>query len=89
MGLEILSGKADAGLAIRPVASLLGLDFLPLRWERYDLLISKEKFFDKGVQLFIGLLHEKIFFDLANDFSGYDIHSSGKVIFPYENNQEE
>ncbi len=49
----------------------------------------KEKFFDKGVQLFIGLLHESIFSDLANDFNGYDIHSSGKVIFPYENKQEQ
>ncbi|MBW2181017.1 MAG: helix-turn-helix transcriptional regulator [Deltaproteobacteria bacterium] len=88
VGLEILSGKADAGLAIRPVASLLGLNFLPLRWERYDLLISKEKFFDKGVQLLIGLLHEKIFSDLANSFNGYDINSSGKVIFPYEDKQE-
>jgi len=89
VGLEILSGKADAGLSIRPVASLLGLDFLPLRWERYDLLITKERFFDKGVQLFIGLLHETSFIDLANEFEGYDITSSGKVIFPYENKQEE
>lgn len=84
VGLEILSGRADAGLAIRPIAFLLGLDFLPLRWERYDLLISKERFFDKGVQLFISLLHEKQFHDLVESFEGYDIKSSGKVIFPYE-----
>jgi molybdate-binding protein len=88
VGLEIISGNADAGLAIRPIASLLGLHFLPLRWERYDLLITKERFFDKGVQLFIGLLHEKSFFDLANELEGYDITSSGKVIFPYENKKE-
>ncbi|MCJ7774174.1 MAG: helix-turn-helix transcriptional regulator [Desulfobacterales bacterium] len=89
VGLEILSGKTDAGLAIRPIASILDLKFLPLRWERYDLLIAKERFFDKGVQLFIGLLHEKRFFDLANEFDGYDLKSSGKVIFPYEKTQEE
>lgn len=89
VGLEIVSGKADAGLAIRPIASLLNLDFLPIRWERYDLLISKERFFDKGVQLFIGLLHEKSFSGLVNEFDGYDIKSSGKVIFPYETTQEE
>ncbi|MBW1849244.1 MAG: helix-turn-helix transcriptional regulator [Deltaproteobacteria bacterium] len=77
--------KPDTIIVNRPMST----DFLPLRWERYDLLISKEKFFDKGVQLLIGLLHEKIFSDLANSFNGYDINSSGKVIFPYEDKQEE
>jgi molybdate-binding protein len=82
VGLEILSGKADAGPGIRPVASLLGLDFLPIRWERYDLLIPKDRFFDKGVQLFQGLLHEKEFRKLAERLDGYDISDSGKMVFP-------
>lgn len=84
VGLEILSGRADAGPGIKPVASLLGLEFIPVRWERYDLLITKERFFDKGVQLFIGLLHEQAFIDLAKNLDGYDINTSGKVIFPQE-----
>ena len=41
VGLEILAGRADAGLAIRAVAGLLDMDFIPLRWERYDLMISR------------------------------------------------
>jgi len=84
VGLEILSGKADAGPGIKPVASLLGLDFIPVRWERYDLLISKDRFFDPGVQLFQGLLHEKTFRDMAQELNGYDLASSGKMIFPQE-----
>ena len=84
VGLEILAGRADAGPAIKPVASLLGLDFIPVRWERYDLLITKERFFDKGVQLFIGLLHEQAFIDLAKNLDGYDVTISGKVVFPQE-----
>jgi excisionase family DNA binding protein len=89
VGLEILSGRADAGPGIRPVAFLLGLDFIPLRWERYDLLIKKERFFDKGVQLFLGLLHEKAFFELAQSFEGYDVRLSGKMVFPQETSKEE
>jgi len=85
VGLEILAGRADAGPGIKPVASLLGLDFIPVRWERYDLLITKERFFDKGVQLFIGLLQERAFIDLAKNLDGYDVNTSGKVIFPQEN----
>ena len=84
VGLEILSGRADAGPGIKPVASLLGLEFIPVRWERYDLLITKERFFDKGVQLFIGLLHEEAFIDLAKNLDGYDVTISGKVVFPQE-----
>ena len=85
VGIEILTGRADAAPCIRPVASLLGLNFIPLRWERFDLLIQKERFFDKGVQLFLGLLHEKPFYDAAKQFEGYDTSISGKMVFPHEN----
>ena len=84
VGLEILAGRADAGPGIKPVASLLGLEFIPVRWERYDLLITKERFFDKVVQLFIGLLHEQAFVDQAKKLDGYDVTISGKVVFPQE-----
>ncbi len=57
-GLEVFSGKVDAAPAIRAVAGILGLDFIPLRWERFDLLILRERFFERGIQSFISLLHE-------------------------------
>jgi excisionase family DNA binding protein len=82
VGLEIIAGRADAGLGIRAVAEVLDIGFVPLRWERYDLLISKERFFDEGVQLFLGLLHEDAFRKLAKDRSGYDLRLSGKMIYP-------
>jgi putative molybdopterin biosynthesis protein len=81
IGLEILSGRADAGPGIRPVASLLGLDFMPLRWERYDLLISRERFFEQGVQYFQTLLHEDAFLKMAQNLDGYDISERGKMRF--------
>ncbi len=82
VGLEVLSGRAHFGPGIRPVAALLGLDFIPLRWERYDLLITKERFFDKGIQNFIGLLQETDFKQIAESISGYDVSSSGKIVYP-------
>ena len=86
IGLEILNGRADAGPAIGYVAALLDLDFIPLRWERYDLLIDKDRFFDQGVQLFLGMLHEDEFTETANDYAGYDLGISGKMVFPDINN---
>jgi putative molybdopterin biosynthesis protein len=82
VGLEVLSGRADTGPAIHSVARLLGLDFVPLKWERYDLLIPKEGFFAKGVQLFLELLKEDAFRGLIKDLAGYDLSMSGKMIYP-------
>ena len=84
VGLEVLSGRAHAAPGIRPVAALLGLDFTPIRWERYDLLIRKEKFFDKGIQLFLGMLHEPMFLNISEKLDGYDVTTSGKMLFPQE-----
>ena len=81
-GLEILAGKADAAPAIRAVTGMLDLDFIPLRWERFDLLISRERFFERGIQSFLGILQEKEFAELADSFVGYDVSLSGKMIFP-------
>ena len=82
VGLEILSGRVDAGPGIRAVSAMLDIGFLPLRWERYDLLISKERFFDEGIQQFIGLLHEDDFRQLVNTSFGYDLQLSGKMLYP-------
>ena len=81
-GLAVLGGRADAAPAIRPVAELLGLDFIPLRWERFDLLINRDRFFDPPVQRFINLLHDPSFKEIAKEFVGYDLSVSGKMIYP-------
>lgn len=82
VGLEILSGRADAGLGIQAVAALLDIGFVPLRRERYDLLISKEQFFNEGIQRFLGLLHEDDFRQLVDQSFGYDLQLSGKMVYP-------
>jgi putative molybdopterin biosynthesis protein len=84
VGIEILAGRADAGPAIRPVASLLGLEFLPIRWERFDFLISKERFFDRGIQALLALLHEEAFRRLADSYQGYEVGESGRMVYPYQ-----
>jgi len=89
VGLEILAGRADAGLGIHAVAGMLDLDFLPLCWERYDLMIFKERFFDANVQKFLGLLHEEQFLDLADSMKGYDTGLSGRMLFPIEDIKKE
>jgi len=84
VGLEVLAGRADAGPGIRAVAGVLDIGFIPLRWERFDLMISKNRFFDEGIQRFLGLLQEKEFREMANRLEGYDVDLGGKMVFPTE-----
>lgn len=84
VGLDILAGRADAGLAIRPVCTMLPLDFVPLRWERFDLLMYKQRFFDKPLQAFLNMLHSAEFLALAEDMPGYDTGESGSIRYPGE-----
>lgn len=81
-GLAVLEGKVDAAPAIRPVAEKLALDFIPLRWERFDLLISRDRFFEPAVQRFINLLHDPAFRAKADEYSGYDMSISGRMVYP-------
>ncbi len=84
VGLEIISKRADAGPGIRTVAGMLGLDFIPLRMERFDLIVLKERFFDQGIQLFLGLLRNPLFRETALTLEGYDLGITGEMVFPQE-----
>ncbi len=37
----VAEGKADVTLTIRPVAEIYGLSFVPIGWERYDLVVNE------------------------------------------------
>lgn len=81
VGLEILAGRADVGPGIQTVARTLDLGFLPLRWERFDLLVSKKVFFEKSIQSLFGILQSEAFKEAAVDLTGYDLSIAGKIVF--------
>ena len=88
VGIEVLSERVDTGPGIRAVAGLLNLDFIPLRWERFDFLIQKDRFFERGIQLFLGFLAEPAFRELIIGLPGYDLSLCGKMVFPHDAAQE-
>ena len=81
VGLEILAGRADVGPGIETVAASLDLGFMPLRWERFDLLVSKEVFFEKSIQAFFGMLQSETFKEMGRSIKGYDLTMAGKIVF--------
>ncbi len=80
VGLGILKGEADVGLGIQPVAEFLGLRFLPVTTERYDLLVPQGNLSMEPVRTFFNLLNSRRFLKEARALPGYDLKDSGKIL---------
>jgi putative molybdopterin biosynthesis protein len=81
VGLSILSKEADVGIATIAVSKLLGLPFIPITQERFDMLLDQSTFFEKGIQAFIEILNSKEFRNGVERLGSYDFKNSGKVIY--------
>jgi putative molybdopterin biosynthesis protein len=81
VGIAVASGLADAGLAVRAAAQALGLDFIPVASEQYDLLFLRSFFeSDRGEQLML-ILQSKVFKDAVTNLGGYDSRDCGKLLY--------
>jgi putative molybdopterin biosynthesis protein len=81
VGLSILAGEADAGLATGSVSKLLGLSFIPLTQESFDMLLDQSTFFERPVQAFIEILNSKEFRNRVENLGSYDFKNSGKILY--------
>ena len=76
----IASGAADVGLGILAAAKALGLDFLPLLQERYDLAIPMEYYDSPLLQPLLTIIRSQEFKDIINSLGGYDTSETGREI---------
>ena len=81
VGLSILSKEADVGIATIAVSKLLGLSFIPITQERFDMILSQSTFFEKGIQAFIEVLNSEGFRNRVARLGNYDFKSSGKILY--------
>ena len=51
----VRAGRADCGIATRAVARAAGLDFVPLAWEHFDLVMRQRDYFLPGLQTLFAL----------------------------------
>lgn len=77
----VLTGLADTGLAVYSSAKALGLDFIPVAKERYDLAIAAEHMDTEKINIILKILREdKEFKETLKMLGGYDVSEMGKVI---------
>ncbi len=81
IGLSILAKEADVGLATGSVSKLLGLSFVPLTQESFDMLLDQSTFFERGVQAFIEILNSREFRSRVENLGSYDFKNSGKILY--------
>jgi putative molybdopterin biosynthesis protein len=81
VGLSILSKEADVGIATIAVSKLFGLSFIPITRERFDMILDKATFFEKGVQAFIEVLDSPEFRNRVERLGSYDFKHSGKILY--------
>jgi putative molybdopterin biosynthesis protein len=81
VGLSILSGEADAGIATAAVSKLLGLSFAPITRESFDMVLDQSTFFEKGVQSLMDVLHSDDFKKAVEKLGGYNFMDSGKILY--------
>jgi putative molybdopterin biosynthesis protein len=81
VGLFILAKEADVGIATIAISKLLGLPFIPITQESFDMILDQTTFFEKGVQAFIEILNSQEFRKRIEKMGSYDFRNSGKILF--------
>ncbi|MCI0438014.1 MAG: molybdopterin biosynthesis protein [Chloroflexi bacterium] len=76
----VAGGNADAGLGILSAARAMGLDFVPLLTEQYDLVIPTEHYEGELLQPLLSLIRSEGFRREVDALGGYDTSSMGEIV---------
>jgi molybdate-binding protein/DNA-binding XRE family transcriptional regulator len=78
---RIKAGLADTGISVRSVASICGLDFVPLQRERYDLVIPKAYYESvSGLRALLDTIVGGLFRSELEALGGYDTRETGRIV---------
>ena len=77
---SVAGGRADVGLGILSAANAMGLDFVPLLSEQYDLVIPSEHYESEPVKFVLEIIRGDSFRAEVDALGGYDTSSMGDVV---------
>jgi putative molybdopterin biosynthesis protein len=81
VAVNVHSGTADVGLGILAAAKALGLTFIPLTPERYDLVVPESTFNDPRFQILLEVIRSPEYQKAAAALGGYDLKDCGKIVW--------
>jgi putative molybdopterin biosynthesis protein len=79
VAVAVASGLADCGLGVRSAANALGLDFLPIEREEYDLVFRRDFYLSEPGQALLAALRSDDFREAVTRLGGYHTEQTGTV----------
>jgi len=81
VAVSISSGLSDVGLGVRSAANALGLEFVPVGREQYDLLFLRGFLDSEKGQKLLEVIRSDDFRRAVERLGGYDAGASGEILF--------
>jgi len=78
--LSVLKGEADVGMAIRCAATAFSLDFIPVKEERYDLVVPQDLASAESLGRLLDLVNSEASKRAAERLGGYSMRDTGKLL---------
>ena len=77
IALAVAAGIADAGLALGVAAAQLDLDFIPLAWEHYDVVLPGDAL--GAAEPLIAAVRDRRIHTAVEKLTGYDLEDAGQL----------
>jgi putative molybdopterin biosynthesis protein len=77
VALAVKSGEADCGICVYSAAKALGLAFVPIGQERYELAIRRDQMPDARIRALIDAIRSPSFRERLAAMGGYDTALTG------------
>ena len=72
-----INGEADLGIGVKAAAVAMGMEFIPIEEERYDLVIPDHFLSETSVQVLLDLLRRPTLHRRVESLGGYDASQMG------------
>jgi putative molybdopterin biosynthesis protein len=76
----VAGGRADVGLGILSAARAIGVDFVPLLTEQYDLVIPRDFYHSELLRTLLSVIRSDGFRGEVDALGGYDVSMMGAVV---------
>ncbi|WP_292731887.1 molybdopterin biosynthesis protein [Methanoculleus sp.] len=77
VALAVRTGEADAGMGVYSAAKALGLPFVPVATERYELVMHRAMLDDPRIAALVETVSSEAFKQILRDLGGYETDETG------------
>ncbi|WP_292518791.1 molybdopterin biosynthesis protein [Methanoculleus sp.] len=77
VALAVKTGEADAGMGVYSAAKALGLAFVPVATERYELVMHREMLDDLRIAALVETVSSEAFKEILKGLGGYETDETG------------